>query len=395
MKDDGSLPPAPHVLEDNAASWLEHVDLVFIDPPETGYSIAGSDQARDAMLCVDGDIDVLVDVIRNWLTRHGRWGSALHLAGESYGALRSAAAAERLLDAGIALSGLILISPLLDEQTLAFGLGNDLPHAIFLPAMAGVARYHGRVSPALAASAADARARATEFVQDTYAGALFAGNRLSGEQRRSVARGVSELTGLALDVVLQNDLRITDEVFLAELLRDKGRIVGRMDARCTAPSAARKAARLEFDPSIDSFYAPFSAAIRLHLMDEIGLPADDTYRVYAAELEHEWRYHRDGAPGHRFASAGAELSRALRRNPGLRVLVASGLYDLTTPYSAVNWSLAHLDLDRDAWRSRLTQRFYDAGHMFYTRFGELAKLSTDFERWLQAGDDEEGADRGP
>ncbi|MBZ0213315.1 MAG: peptidase S10, partial [Nitrospirae bacterium] len=38
MEDEGHLPPAPYELVDNPASWLEHTDLVFIDPVGTGYS---------------------------------------------------------------------------------------------------------------------------------------------------------------------------------------------------------------------------------------------------------------------------------------------------------------------------------------------------------------------
>ena len=38
MRDDGSLPPPPYRMEDNALTWLEHTDLVFIDPVGTGYS---------------------------------------------------------------------------------------------------------------------------------------------------------------------------------------------------------------------------------------------------------------------------------------------------------------------------------------------------------------------
>ena len=36
----------------------------------------------------------------------------------------------------------------------------------------------------------------------------------------------------------------------------------------------------------------------------------------------------------------------------LRVLVASGHYDLGTPYSASNWSLAQLDVPQRSWRGR-------------------------------------------
>jgi hypothetical protein len=36
--------------DDNPHSWFEHFDLVFVDPPHTGYSIAASEEARTKML---------------------------------------------------------------------------------------------------------------------------------------------------------------------------------------------------------------------------------------------------------------------------------------------------------------------------------------------------------
>ena len=50
-----------------------------------------SADAREKMLSVDGDIGALTEVIRLWLTRYKRWGSAVYLAGESYGTTRGAA----------------------------------------------------------------------------------------------------------------------------------------------------------------------------------------------------------------------------------------------------------------------------------------------------------------
>ncbi|MDP3222089.1 MAG: peptidase S10, partial [Rubrivivax sp.] len=69
VPDDGSMPQAPYGVEDNPHSWFEHFDLVFIDPPHTGWSLTASEAARKKMLSVDGDIDALAEVMRLWLTR--------------------------------------------------------------------------------------------------------------------------------------------------------------------------------------------------------------------------------------------------------------------------------------------------------------------------------------
>src|SRR5437773_7281968 len=53
INDDGTMPPPPYQVGDNPDSWFEHLDLVFIDPPHTGYSLSASDDARKKMLSVD------------------------------------------------------------------------------------------------------------------------------------------------------------------------------------------------------------------------------------------------------------------------------------------------------------------------------------------------------
>ena len=160
---------------------------MFIDPPHTGYSITASEEARKKMLSVDGDVDALVEVIRVWLGRHRRWSSPLYLAGESYGTTRGAALADRLPQAGVALTGLILVSCAMDLQSIVFAPRNDLPFALFLPGFANVAQYHGKLKGSLGTSSEAARAAAEAFVAEDYLRALHAGARLTKDERRRIA----------------------------------------------------------------------------------------------------------------------------------------------------------------------------------------------------------------
>jgi carboxypeptidase C (cathepsin A) len=70
MPPDGSQPMAPFGVCDNPASWFEHFDIVFVDPPHTGWSVSASEKARKKMLSVDGDVQALAETVRVWLTRH-------------------------------------------------------------------------------------------------------------------------------------------------------------------------------------------------------------------------------------------------------------------------------------------------------------------------------------
>ncbi|MGA2550680.1 MAG: peptidase S10 [Burkholderiaceae bacterium] len=383
IHDDGTMPAPPYQVVDNPQSWFEHFDLVFIDPPHTGYSMTASEKARKRMLGIDGDIAALSECMRAWLTRHRRWGSTLYVAGESYGTTRAAGIADKLQELGIALSGLILVSCAMDLQSLVFAPRNDLPYALFLPAFACVAQYHGKLEGAMAASPEAAREAAEHFVLEEYLPALHAGSRLSESKRRHIGRRVAELSGLAASLVEEKNLRISDETFFFELLRDRGLIVGRLEARVTGPMALSRTRAWEFDPGIEALLSPYTMAANAYMSEGLGIDAADTYEIFSADAHKQWNWNRGEEQGNAFASTSPDLSRALRRNPHLRLFVASGYYDLGTPYSASDWSIAQLDIPAEV-RVRVEHHYYGAGHMMYTRETDLHKLKQDLEKWLAA-----------
>ncbi len=383
VPDDGTMPAPPYAVSDNPLTWLAHFDLVFIDPPHTGWSIAAGDDARKKLFSVDGDVAALAEVMRGWLTRHKRWGSKVYLAGESYGTTRGAALADALQNANVALAGLVLVSCAMDLQSVVFAPRNDLPYALFLPAFAGAAQFHGKLKGPHAASPQAARQAAEAFVADDYLRALAAGARLSASQRRHIAQRVAELTGLSAALVEEKNLRISDQTFFFELLRDSGRMVGRLDARATGPMAASRTRDWEFDPGIEAIAAPYGMAALAYFGEQLGLGHEERYELLAMDVNKGWNWNRGEAKGNSFASTSDDLARALRRNPHLRVLVASGRYDLGTPYSASDWSLAQLDAPAEVL-ARVEHHYYDAGHMMYTREHDLVKLERDLAAWLAA-----------
>jgi carboxypeptidase C (cathepsin A) len=381
IREDGTMPTPPYTVTDNEDSWFEHFDMVFVDPPHTGYSITASEEVRKKMLSVDGDVDALAECIRAWLGRHRRWGSPLYLVGESYGTTRGAALAEKLQEMGIALSGLVLVSCAMDLQSIVFSPRNDLPYALFLPGFACVAQYHGKLSGALGETPDAARTAAEKFVADDYLSALHAGARLSNDARRRVVKRIAELTGLAPALVDDKNLRISDQTFFFELLRDRGQIVGRLEARVTGPMAASKTREWEFDPGIEAIGAPYTMAAHAYMSEQLGVDVRERYEVLNLDAHKQWNWNRGEEKGNGFACTSPDLCRALRRNPHLRVLVASGHYDLGTPYSATDWSLAQLDVPADVL-ARVEHHYYDAGHMMYTRETDMRKLKRDLAAWL-------------
>jgi carboxypeptidase C (cathepsin A) len=385
VPDDGSMPLPPYAVEDNPHSWFEHFDLVFIDPPHTGWSLSASEKARKKHLSVDGDIEALAEVMRGWLTRHQRWGSPLYIAGESYGTTRGAGLADKMQSLGAVLSGVILVSCAMDLQSLAFAPANDLPYSLFLPAFANVSQYHGLLSGPQAASPEAARAAAEAFVQDDYVSALQAGARLSDKRRSAVARRVAELTGLPRTLVEEQNLRISDRCYFTEALRARGQVVGRLEARGTGPAAASRVSEMEFDPGIEAIAGPYTMAALAYYRGTLGIDLEHRYNVLSYEVNGGWQWARGAEGGGRgsmgFCSTSPDLARALRRNPHLKVLAASGRYDLGTPYSASDWSLAQLNVPASVL-ARVTHRYYDAGHMMYTRQADLRQLKADLAAWL-------------
>jgi len=384
INDDGTMPSPPFTVSDNPQSWFEHFDLVFVDPPHTGYSLTASEDARKKMLTVDGDVAALAECIRTWLGRHRRWSSPIYIAGESYGTTRGAALTDKLQALGVAVSGLILVSCAMDLQTIVFAPRNDLPYALFLPGFACAAQYHGKLSGPQGKSPAAARSAAEAFIDEDYLAALHAGGRLANGQRRRVAKRISELTGLPVALVEEKNLRISDETFFFELLRAEGRIVGRLEARVTGPMAASRTREWEFDPGIEALAAPFTMAAHAYMSETLGIDTTARYEVLNMDVHETWDWNRGKEKGNSFACTSPDLSRALRRNPHLRVLVASGHYDLGTPYSATDWSLAQLDAPPEVL-ARVQHHYFDAGHMMYTREADLKKLKVDLAAWLSAG----------
>ena len=383
VPDDASMPRAPYAVEDNPHSWFAHFDLVFVDPPHTGWSVTASAKAREKMLSVDGDVAALAEVMRAWLTRHKRWGSAVYLAGESYGTTRGAALADKLQSNGLSLSGLILVSCAMDLQSIVFAPANDLPYALFLPAFANVSQYHGLLKGPHARSSAEARAAAEAFVDDDYAAALLAGARLDGKRRTRIARRVAELTGLPQALVEEKNLRIADQCYFVEAMRTQGRVVGRLEARSTAPAAASRGHEMEFDPGIEAIAPAYTMAALAYFGEQLGIASETRYEVLSYDAHKAWNWNRGEDKGNSYACTSPDLARAMRRNPHLKVFVASGRYDLGTPYSASDWSLAQLDAPADVL-ARVEHHYYDAGHMMYTRQADLRQLNEDLAAWLKA-----------
>src|SRR5436190_22936317 len=116
--------------------------MVIIDPVNTGYSRAATPEQAREFFGVQEDISGVGEFIRIYLTKNQRWGSPVFLAGESYGTTRAAGLSDYLLErVVVSVSGIVLISTVLNFSTIQTEESNDMPFALYLPSYAAVAWY--------------------------------------------------------------------------------------------------------------------------------------------------------------------------------------------------------------------------------------------------------------
>ncbi|HSI73159.1 MAG TPA: hypothetical protein VK934_08265 [Fimbriimonas sp.] len=377
MLDDGDMPAPPFELVDNPESWLEHCDLVFIDPVGTGYSRPAKKDGGKAYWSLEGDVRSIGDFIRLYLTRYKRWASPLYLVGESYGTTRASGLAGDLINKGVAFKGIVLVSSILNFQTTRFTKGNDAPHILFLPTFTATAWFHKRLPRERPLE--EALRDAEEFAGGEYTLALSKGDRLQGEERAAVAERLNSLTGLSREYLEATDLRVNIHRFCKELLRAEKRTVGRLDSRFKGIDENASTENPEHDPSMTAILAPYTAMANDYIRRTLGYETDVPYYVFnPEELYKTWSY---GDAGKGFPDTSEALRAAMSKNPYMKVFVASGYYDLATPYFATQYTLSHLGLD-PTLRANISEGYYEAGHMMYIDTKCLSQLKRDVARFM-------------
>jgi carboxypeptidase C (cathepsin A) len=379
MREDGMMPSPPYQLVDNEQTWLDQTDLVFIDPVGTGYSRATKPELGKKFWGLQGDLDSVGEFIRLYLTRYERWGSPLFMVGESYGTTRAAGLAGRLVERGIAFNGIVLVSSILNFQTALFTKGNDLPYSLYLPTYAAAAWFHKKLPADLQAK--DLKAVLDEvrsFAAREYPVALAKGDRLPRDERAALVARLARYTGLGERFVDHADLRIEIQHFCKELLREERRTVGRLDARFKGIDENAVDQEPSFDPSMAAIRPPYTAMLNDYVRRSLGYKSDLQYYILGGGIGTPWDWGPDGGLG---ADTSESLRSAFSKNPDMKLFVASGFYDLATPFFATEYTLSHMGLE-ESQRARISTGTYEAGHMMYIHELELARLKKDVAGFL-------------
>ncbi len=370
----GEAPAPPHALSDNPQSWLDLTDLVFIDPVGTGFSRAVDGKAED-FWNVEQDVSSVGSFIRLYLTRYQRWESPKFIAGESYGTTRAAALSDYLLQRlGVDVNGIILISTVLNFQTLQPTYSNELPYPLYLPTNAELAVFHKKAARDRAAS----RDEIQHFATTEYAQALAAGGALPAEDRDRIAARMAGYIGIDADFIKKSNLRISPTVFRKRLLNDQRLILGRFDARITGPDMFPASDREDYDPSLSRYLPIYESTFNAYVRHSLKFETDLNYEVLNPGVS--WDFSRGGMG---YLDVTDDLRGAMLRNPHLKLLVASAHFDLATPFAATDYQIHHLDIDGQL-NNRITQTYYDSGHMIYQNHESLVQFKLDAAKFIQS-----------
>ena len=370
LPQDGTLSPSAFPdLVPNAETWLRFTDLVFIDPPGTGYSrlLSGGDASRQRVWSTNGEIPMLAAVMRHWLEMNGRLASPKVYVGESYGGFRGPRLARALVDQGVALRGMMLLSPLLDFNSRA---SEWEPYYFLtrLPVMAAVKR--GATSRE---AVADIEAYATgEYLQDFLRGAGDAG------AVRRMSDRVAALSGLPAELVQRRGGRM--DWFTERREREPGRIASAYDLSTTGLDPLPTSAFTE-DPDavLDALRPVLGSAVSGLYAHRLGWRPDGApqYELLSSDVVRWWTY----STQQQGAQSVSALRVALAFDPRLRVLIVHGLYDLVTPYFASKMVLDQLP---PAFAGRARLLVIPGGHMFYTRDASRARLRDEGEAMVRS-----------
>ncbi|WP_315798706.1 S10 family serine carboxypeptidase-like protein [Bradyrhizobium sp. SZCCHNRI3043] len=369
-------PSSKPELMPNADTWLDFTDLVFIDPVGTGYSrfVATGDEVRKRFFSVDGDVRSLSLVVRRWLEKHDRLASPKFITAESYGGIRGPKIVNNLQhDQGIGISGLILLSPLMDFRDYS---GSSLmQYVASLPSYAAVAKQVK--GPVTRADLADVERYASgDFLLDLVKG------EADTEATNRLADRVASLTGIDQAVSRRLAGRFDVSEFRREFDRKNGRIAGRYDGSVLGidpyPDSSRSRSS---DPSGDVLTAPLTSAA-VELTRRLNWHPDGFYELLSGAVNRSWDFGKGISP----PESTGELRQILALDPRLKLLVGHGLFDLATPYYGSKILLDQLPAFARPPRVKLV--VYPGGHMFYSRDDARKAFRGEAEAMMKEGREE-------
>ncbi|MEJ2634118.1 MAG: peptidase S10 [Calditrichia bacterium] len=381
LANNGTALPEKDKLIDNEYTWLDFTDLVFVDPVGTGYSRAAEGVNADQFYSVEGDIHSNARFIREYITRYQRWMSPKFIAGESYGTTRAAGLSKYLqIQMGINLKGLVLLSSVLNFQTISYQGGNDLPYVLALPSLTAAAFYHKKLSTDLQADFLKTMNEVQDWAANSYFTALGKGDQLPDSERKDIVAKLAAYTGLPESYIKTSKLRISTYRFIKELLRDEDQSLGLLDSRVKSYDISPTGEYERFDPAMFLVTGPFVAPFNEYIRKDLKFVTPIPYKFLSMSVNEAWKW---DIGGQGYLNVAERLAEAMTLNDHLKVFTGSGYFDLTTPFASQKYTYNHLGINPEL-RANMTHIFYPSGHQIYTDIPSLKKLKSDVAGFYQA-----------
>jgi len=390
--DDTHTPAAPYDMVNNDYSLLDASDLVFIDAPATGFSRIEGKGKEEAFFGVDVDAHAFAEFITQFLSKYGRWNSPKYLFGESYGTPR-AAVLVNLLETRYSLdvNGVIMLSQILNFDLSVDGAednpGVDIPYPLGLPTYAASAWYHKKLGGNPPAGLEAFLQEVEAFAMGDYAHALGMGAELTDAERKAVAEKLHEYTGLPTAYILKADLRIDGGEFEKTLQDDANMTTGRLDARFTGPTLDPLSKEADYDPQSAAISSAYVSALNEYVRKTLHYGQDAAYRpMYPVWRSWDFKHRPPGSRGPAMVcNTMPDLAMAMVFNPGLKVLLTGGYYDIATPFYEGWYEMHHLRIPAELQKN-ITYRYYESGHMVYANETSLKVLHDDVAGFIVSTD---------
>jgi carboxypeptidase C (cathepsin A) len=342
-------------LVDNPDTWLAFTDLVLIDPIGTGWSRPAKPDGGSAFWSVHGDASSMAKVIALYVAKNGRVSSPKFILGESYGGFRAAKVARTVQsEQGIVISGILMLSPLLEG---AFQFGGDrfaLGAALQLPSLAAAEMERKGTFNQVAL------AQAEHFALTDYLSTL-AGPPLQGDAAKSFYARIAQMTGISVDAIAESRGFIRDD-YVKNLHLGDHKIVSHYDATFASDDPYPESPTAHGpDPVLDGVVRAYGSAFVAYARDELGFKTDITYNLLASDISGKWDW--EGSVSHGQPSVADDLRVLLALTPSFHLMIAHGYSDMVTPYAVSRYVIDHLPPVGGEERSQL--KLYRGGHMFY------------------------------
>jgi carboxypeptidase C (cathepsin A) len=360
-------------LVDNPEGLLDIADIVLVDPAETGFSRILPAGQRSYFYSVNGDVASIEQFITQWLKARGRESSPRYVMGGSYGSVRVVRIAWDFLRAGRPVDGIIMTANATMKQETIGPLGI----ATSLPTLTMIALYHGKVDRA-GRTDSEIVNEAYRFAMNEYLGALLTVYDLTPAERAAWAAKLQARTGISAEYFLANDLAISSQGFMKELLKDKGLVLSNIyDGRETAPVSGTTASATQQDRGPNLFH--------VYMRDTLTVTYPLNEYADSAPNTNGWDFSGPpGVPAVRTAIGGNDwpkmLAEVMAKDPNVRVYSANGFHDLQATLGQARYLFSRTNLPRD----RIVVREADGPHGLYTHPPTGAKIAQDLRQMLTA-----------